>query len=205
MLYCLTVRFRSFLFLLIFLFVITAGISLFVPKNLQAPQVITITPTIIPTTTILGTSVSNSKCHALHIDLSNSEAFLPDPECTPGVIDTAVTQENLYTTICLKGYTKTVRPSVSYTNKLKKQQIIDYGYIDTNMSNYEEDHFISLELGGSPTDPKNLWPEPGPSFNEKDKVENYLHNEVCSKRMTLLEAQEKITKNWYEVYLQINQ
>ena len=30
------------------------------------------------------------------------------------------------------------------------------------MSDYQEDHLISLELGGNPTDPRNLWPEPYP-------------------------------------------
>jgi len=71
------------------------------------------------------------------------------------------------------------------------------------MKDYEEDHFISLELGGSPTDPKNLWPEPHPSTNEKDLVENYLHSQVCSGKLTLNQAQREITKNWYVVYQQI--
>ena len=79
----------------------------------------------------------------------------------------------------------------------------DYGYSDTNMSDFEEDHFISLELGGSPTDAKNLWPEPHPSTNEKDLVENYLHKEVCDGNMTLVQVQQAIAKNWYDIYKQI--
>lgn len=71
------------------------------------------------------------------------------------------------------------------------------------MGDYEEDHFISLELGGSPKDPKNLWPEPHPSVNEKDRVENYLHSEVCSGKLSLAQAQQEIAKNWYEIYVQI--
>jgi len=31
-------------------------------------------------------------------------------------------------------------------------------YVDKAPSHYEEDHLISLELGGNPRDPKNLWP-----------------------------------------------
>jgi hypothetical protein len=160
-------------------------------------------PTASSSAKVLGTSSSLSKCHAVNVNAADPQAFLPDPNCTPGEIDTSVTQANLFTTICKGGYTQTVRPSVSYTNNLKKQQIIDYGYQDTNMKDFEEDHFISLELGGSPTDPKNLWPEPHPSTNEKDLVENYLHSQVCSGRLTLTEAQTEITKNWYTVYLQI--
>ena len=70
---------------------------------------------------------------------------------------------------------------------------------------YEVDHFISLELGGS-NDIKNLWPEPAspiPGFHEKDKVENYLHEQVCNNSMTLQEAQREISTDWYAVYLKI--
>jgi hypothetical protein len=74
-------------------------------------------------------------------------------------------------------------------------------------ADYEEDHFISLELGGNPRDPRNLWPEaynPKPGAKEKDQVENYLHKRVCSGAMTLQEAQQAIITDWYRVYLQIH-
>ena len=71
-----------------------------------------------------------------------------------------VTQDTIDSTICVSGWTATVRPPASYTTALKIQQIADYGYTDTSTADYEEDHFIPLELGGSPTDPGNLWPEP---------------------------------------------
>src|SRR5438093_2654548 len=85
---------------------------------------------------------------------------LPDPACTPGAIDARVSQDDIGTTICVPGYTRTVRPSTAYTNDLKRKQIVEYGYADTNPADYEEDHLIPLELGGSPADTKNLWPEP---------------------------------------------
>jgi hypothetical protein len=132
--------------------------------------------------------LSNSQCTA--------RGVLPDPVCTPGAIDPAVTQDNIQTTICKPGYTKTVRPPSSYTNKLKTQQIKAYGYDDKNPQRYEEDHLISLELGGSPRDTANLWPEPGASPNPKDNVENQLHALVCSGAMTLTEAQQRIAANW---------
>ena len=40
---------------------------------------------------------------------------------------------------------------------------------------YQEDHLISLELGGHPTDRRNLWPEPRPRAEEVDRVENELN------------------------------
>ena len=76
------------------------------------------------------------------------------------------------------------------------QQIIAYGYTDKNPRDYEEDHLISLELGGNPTDPKNLWPEPGASPNPKDKIENLCHEKVCSGQITLGQAQQEIATDW---------
>src|SRR6058998_3049874 len=85
---------------------------------------------------------------------------LPDKTRTPGVANPDVTQGNIDQTICVSGWTKTIRPPSSYTSKLKVEQIKEYRYKDTRPGGYEEDHLISLQLGGHPTDPKNLWPEP---------------------------------------------
>jgi hypothetical protein len=134
-----------------------------------------------------------------------SQAYLPlpDPSCTPGSLNPDVTQDTIDSTICVSGWTATVRPSTSYTNALKAQGIIDYGYADTSMSDYEEDHFIPLELGGSPTDPQNLWPEPhyatdstGVTSYSKDSVENKLKTAVCGGVVTLADAQNAIATNW---------
>jgi hypothetical protein len=121
---------------------------------------------------------------------------LPDASCTPGVTNPQVTQGNIKSTICKSGWTSTVRPPVSVTDKLKRSGIAAYGYTDTSMKAYEEDHLISLELGGSPDDPKNLWPEPGASPNPKDKVENALNSAVCSGRVKLADAQHAIATDW---------
>jgi hypothetical protein len=102
-------------------------------------------------------------------------------------------------TICVHGYTKTVRPPAAYTDSLKKQQISDYGYTDTNPTNYEEDHLVPLELGGHPTDPKNLWPQPRSGAYPaaaKDRLENALHAKVCSGLVTLAAAQTAIVRYW---------
>ncbi len=172
-----------------------AAIALTAPFHHAQP---TLSPTPSPivssspsaSTNIPSSSGSfSSGCHSLN--------GLPDPNCTPGVADPRVTQDNIYQTICVSGYTKTVRPSVSYTNKLKVEQIKEYGYSDTNTRDYEEDHLIPLEVGGSPTDPKNLWAESGSSPNPKDKIENLCHKLVCSYQISLSEAQKEIATNWY--------
>jgi hypothetical protein len=147
-----------------------------------------ITVSIAPTPTPLQTA-NTGICHAVN-------GNLPDPSCTPGAIDAKITQDNIDQTICVKGYTQTVRPPVAYTNKLKLQQIKDYGYADQNPRDYEEDHLIPLEVGGNPTDPKNLWPEPEASPNPKDEIENLCHKKVCSGQITLAKAQREIATNW---------
>jgi len=139
----------------------------------------------------IAAPVTANKCHSVD--------GLPDPICTPGVADPRVTQANIQTTICVSGYTAKVRPSSLYTRLLKQRQIKEYGYTDTNLADYEEDHLIPLELGGHPTDSKNLWPElltGSYSATKKDGVENSLHTKVCAELMTLSAAQGAIAKNW---------
>ena len=128
---------------------------------------------------------------------------LPNPKLTPGSINPDVTQENISHTICVRGYTKTIRPPAYYTNKLKKQQISQYGYADTDPKDYEEDHLLPLEIGGNPWDEKNLWPQPRLSewnAEKKDALENVLHHLVCEGHVSLKDAQYQITNNWIEAY-----
>jgi len=130
----------------------------------------------------------------------------PNPAIAPGAVDPRVTQDTISQTICVAGYTKTVRPPVSYTDPLKVQQIGQYGYVDTSVTAYEEDHIVPLELGGAPADAKNLWPEPYapvPGAHQKDRVETYLHRQVCSGAMTLAAAQQAIETDWVAVYQQL--
>ena len=128
---------------------------------------------------------------------------LPDPIMTPGWTDTRVTQETIGKTICVPGYTSTIRPPTSYTNKIKRKQIEAYGYIDTDLSHYEEDHLISLQLGGSPDDQRNLWPQPYEGTcgaRVKDKIEGRLKRLVCKGKITLKEAQDAIATDWITAY-----
>lgn len=129
----------------------------------------------------------------------------PDPVMTPGATNPAVTQASIGSTICVSGWTATVRPPVAYTTALKLRQIAAYGYSDTTLADYEEDHLISLEIGGAPKDPLNLWPEPYTvslpdgtpvGARVKDQLENYLHKQVCGGQVTLNAAQALIAGDW---------
>ena len=140
---------------------------------------------------------------ALIISSSALASDLPDHSLTPGAIDSSITQQNIDSTVCVKGYTKTVRPPASYTNKLKKRQIGQYGYDDRNPKHYEEDHLIPLSIGGNPTDPANLWPEPRRSewsAARKDDLEFTLYKMVCNNQIALKEAQAEISSDWIAAY-----
>jgi hypothetical protein len=134
---------------------------------------------------------------------------LPDRALTPGVTNPAVTQATIHSTICVSGWTATIRPPSSYTNALKRSQIAAYGYSDTKLADYEEDHLISLELGGSPRSAKNLWPEPhhirlanGTDVGSyaKDGFENALKRKVCAGTLSLASAQREIALNWVKYW-----
>lgn len=127
-----------------------------------------------------------------------SGMYLPDPTCTPGAIDPAVTQANIDSTICMTGYTSTVRPSSSITAAFKTLSVAQYGLSYNKTTEY--DHLISLELGGT-NSVKNLWPEQNRSAatgttNPKDSIENRLHKSVCAHQVTLSAAQHAIAVNW---------
>lgn len=119
----------------------------------------------------------------------------PDPACTPGAVFPNATKEQ----VCASGYSSGVR---DVSDKDKNTIYAEYGITKHTTGQYEVDHFVSLELGGS-NDLANLWPEaadPKPGFHEKDKVENYLHDQVCSGPLTLGQAQIQIATNWLAIY-----
>ena len=148
-------------------------------------------------TTVTLQALSETPCKIIN-------DVLPDPKCTPGAVDSKVTQDNIDSTICVSGYTKTVRPPVSVTEPQKLESMKSYGFYDSP-SNYEFDHLIPLELGGAPDDMKNLWPEPHPSSFDKDGFENYLHRQVCSGSMDLKTAQDEIVTNWVKYWNEAGQ
>nr|WP_308297007.1 hypothetical protein [Streptomyces sp. UNOB3_S3] len=116
----------------------------------------------------------------------------------------AVTQSNLAQTICRpSGYTKGIRPPVAVTGPEKIANAASYSDKDS-LHDAEYDHLVSLELGGDPNDPRNLWVEPpspghqpggGPN-NPKDQVETKLHSAICSGQVQLRDAQQAIATDW---------
>ena len=144
-------------------------------------------PVTAPVNMLVGVSAPIVTCHA--------SGLLPDPACTPGATNPAVTQATIGQTICVTGWTTTVRPPTSYTNPLKVRQMAAYG-VHAAPSTVEEDHLVPLELGGAPRDEHNLWPEAWAGAHLKDLVENRLHRDVCAGRVTLAAAQLAMATDW---------
>jgi hypothetical protein len=147
-----------------------------------------------------GTFITSPEAFAAAPTCAEQPGGLPDPTCTPGALNPDVTPSTIDTTICVGGYSGSIRPSSSYTNKLKAKQMIAYGR-DGSLADYEEDHMINLSLGGSPTSVKNLWPqarkgEAGTTAGDKDAVEFKLYRAVCNGKAGLREAQRALLKDW---------
>jgi hypothetical protein len=173
-----------FLLVLLLLFFLVMGYSTSNHNQVSQP-----TPSSSPTPHILGQQLKAANCQV--------NGPLPDSACTPGAVFPSATKEQ----ICTPGYSKQVRnvpPSV------KEEAYAEYTIASHQPGQYEVDHLISLELGGS-NDIANLWPEaaePKPGFHEKDQVENYLHDQVCSGMISLQQAQQQIATDWLTVYQQ---
>ena len=153
----------------------------------EATPAATSTPPTSSGNTHFGVQTKTSGCQV--------NGPLQDSACTPGAIIATATKDD----ICVSGYARTVR-NVPESEKI--QAYNEYGITHHTAGEYEVDHLISLELGGS-NDISNLWPEialPNPGFHEKDKVENYLHEQVCNGAISLHDAQVEIATNWLSVY-----
>lgn len=125
----------------------------------------------------------------------NFAGGLADYSLPPGAVNPTVTQATIGSTICVSGWTATVRPGTSFTTPLKNLQMKER-HLPGKASDYEEDHLIPLELGGAPADPKNLWPEartgPHASAGDKDRAENAFRSQVCAGTLSLADARARI-------------
>lgn len=144
-------------------------------------------------------AIPAGSCHARHVNITDAQAWEPDPACTPGATDGGLPIAQL----CPVAHTKQIRHPASYTNALKRTQMHAYG--DTGSpATFEEDHLIPLELGGAPRDPQNLWPQPHSTPNEKDTVEGAAHDAICSGKIALPDAQHRIATDWYQLGKDLN-
>lgn len=142
-------------------------------------------------------TLAAGECHVITVTASAGD-YLPDSTCTPGAVDPAVTEATIGSTICVSGYTTSVRPSTSITGPEKTASLADYGM--TANPTIEYDHLVPLELGGA-SSVSNLWPEPNKPTaagvnNPKDAVETALKKAVCNHTVQLAPAQSAMASDW---------
>ncbi|UTI64024.1 hypothetical protein NBH00_22140 [Paraconexibacter antarcticus] len=116
---------------------------------------------------------------------------LPEPDCSPGAYYPKATLAK----ICVTGYTARVRRVSSAT---QQKVYAAYGIGRHLEGQYEIDHLVPLELGGS-NSIANLFPEaarPRPGYHEKDQVENAAHDTACARRRPLRALQRQIARDW---------
>ena len=121
----------------------------------------------------------------------------------PGAYFVEVSQATVATTICVPGWTTTVRPSPSFTNGLKLVMLKRAGLDSADAARYELDHFVPLALGGHPRSEDNLWLQPWSgtwSAKVKDRLERKLQVLVCAGQLSLQSAREAIQKGWKTAY-----
>ena len=122
----------------------------------------------------------------------------------PGALLADVTQASIRTTICVSGWTATVRPSTSFTQHLKLLMLARAGLNPADSLAYELDHFVPLALVGSPRSEDNLWLQSWVgewSARIKDRLERKLQVMVCAGRLTLRSARAAIQRDWKAAYL----
>lgn len=154
-----------------------------------------------------GTIPARGSCH---IRWTAEKEPLPDPNCTPGAVDGAVSAATLTSTICRKGgYTSSVRPPASLTDQTKRQLLAAYGIPASETSKYELDHLIPLDAGGA-SDLRNLWPQPNtlvhqtPStyvHNDKDALEADAQAAICTGTAQLTSLQKAFATDWTTINL----
>jgi len=125
----------------------------------------------------------------------------PNLRLTPGAVVTVEAKK-----VCRSGYARDARPKGKQWRRLREAACARYGVRRGERSRtdssgrlhnlYTIDHLIPLELGGSPSDLRNLWPQPVEAAKRKDRVENTLHELVCSGQLSLEAAQRAIARDW---------
>jgi hypothetical protein len=136
-----------------------------------------------------GARTRTRGCHLRH------RGALPDRSCTPGAYYAKATRAK----ICRPGWSSQVR---DVSESTKEAVYREYGIRAHHEAQYEIDHLVPLEDGGS-NSIANLFPEaalPRPGFHQKDRLENRTHTQICDGTLNLRSTQRRFARNWIELY-----
>ena len=119
------------------------------------------------------------------------------------VLNPDVRQDTIKQTICVPGYTASVRPSTTYTNGVKQKLMRQQSIAIETVGSYELDHRIPLALGGHPRNINNLMLQPWEGEDgakKKDRLERALQRLVCASQVMLDEARRAIFFDWQAAF-----
>lgn len=141
--------------------------------------------------TVAGAPDSSSSAppSTAHSSAPRPPILYPNANLTPGATIADITAAR----VCAPDYVASVGEVATAE---RNQVFATYGLADANPNDYELDHLVPLELGGS-NDLANLWPETlhdpgGNGAVEKDAIEIQLHDAVCAKKLALADAQAAV-------------
>jgi hypothetical protein len=121
---------------------------------------------------------------------STAYAVQPNPQFTPGALctpddpDFAGYRYSAHIAYCNR--------NVSHAEKL--QVAAAYGIPESEWGNYEFDHLIPLNAGGT-SQAVNIWPQPIAEAHEKDRIEQATYNGLNNGTLTQEQAIQMI-RDW---------
>ncbi|HXI68467.1 MAG TPA: hypothetical protein VNH41_11040 [Steroidobacteraceae bacterium] len=160
-------------------------------------------PAISPATALPGVSAADRQFRSAAEDPKDGPCISTTHGCI--ALNSDVDEETIDNTICISGYTKSVRPATSYTNGVKKKLMHDAGIDAARIGDYELDHIVPLDLGGHPRKLSNLMLQPWEGQHgakAKDALEVRLKSLVCHGKLDLTDAQVCIARDWEACALQ---
>lgn len=126
-------------------------------------------------------------------------AGTPEAVSAP-VLNPDVAQGTIQETICRPGYTHSVRPATSFTNKIKRRLMREEGIRESDTSEWALDHILALTLGGHPRQLANLQLLTQHDNSRKSRIEVKLTCFVCTGQMSLEQAQTEVVADWRAAY-----
>lgn len=130
-------------------------------------------------------------------------ASAPSQAIPPEALNPDVRQDTIQKTICVAGYTASVRPSTTYTNGVKLKLLRENELPASAAKEFELDHRIPLALGGHPRHLQNLMLQPWEGKDgakAKDRLERNLQRLVCAGKVLLDDARKAIYVDWQGAY-----
>jgi hypothetical protein len=88
-----------------------------------------------------------------------------------------------------------MRPGERHAERIKLALLDRYQATEPSAS-YVLDDLVAIEDGGSPTDPRNMWPQPIAQAQQKTAIDEYLHREICAGKLTVGQAARVLEGDW---------